>query len=300
MTAKLESANPDLSKTAPNFSVVNLSVITALALFIVVSLVYTANSQAFLSANSSTMLSVVSLILVLGGVFSLAWGALSYLRIEQRIIPSKDGQSKIQWRTGKIISDAFFQNKKIVILSAVIYGLFFAQIDGILVYQPGVDFASQYLVSTPSSFVEFCCGPPGYVPVGLVYFPAQHLGLQLIPISILTMILVSVLVGLNVSLLYSSIKQTRTDRYLTPSPGSGKKFATGALGASLGLFAGCPTCAAAFFLSMIAGSGSTAFSAVVSQYQLLIVGLSIPLLFFSIVYQARNLKDFLTGCSTGI
>jgi hypothetical protein len=299
MTVKTESANQDFSKMTSNFSAVKLSVITALILFMFVNLFYYANSQSFLSANSSPTLSVVSLILLLGGAFSLSWGALTYLRIERRIVPAADGQSKIPWRTGRIISDALFRNSKVVIFSALIYGVFFALIDGILVYQPSVNFASQYLVSSPSSFVEFCCGPPGYVPVGLVYFPAQHLGLQLIPISILTMILVSVLVGLNVSLLYSSIKQTRTVPG-TSSPASGRKFAGGALGASLGLFAGCPTCAAAFFLSMIAGSGSTVFSAVVSQYQLLIVGLSIPLLFFSIIYQARNLKNFLAGCSTGI
>jgi hypothetical protein len=297
MTAKIETAK-EQREVAADFSGVKFSVITAFALFIVANLLYATNEQAFLSANSSLLFSLVSLVLVLGGAIALSWGAFSYLRIESRAAPTADEESKIQWPTGKIISDALLRHKRIVVFSALIYGVFFALIDGILVYQPGVDFASQYLVSSPSSFVEYCCGPPGYIPVGLVYLPAQHLGIQLIPISILTMILVSVLVGLNVSLLYSSVKQTRAGQY--GGMASGKKFAGGALGATLGLFAGCPTCAAAFFLSMIAGSGSTVFSAVVAQYQLLIVAISIPLLFFSIFYQARNLKNFLVGCPTRV
>ena len=225
---------------------------------------------------------------------------LAYLRAEGQRPTSTDEQSRIQRPLGKIISDVLFHRKKVIALAAIVYGIFFGFIDGIFVYQPGVDFASQYFVTTPTALVEYCCGPPGYIPVGLVYFPQQHFGIQLIPISVLTMILVSMLVGLNVALLYSAVKQTRTNRFTQNSASSGKKFPGGAVGAALGLFAGCPTCAAAFFLSMVAGSGSTTFSTVISEYQPVIIGLSVPLLFLSILYQAKNLRTILIGCPTGI
>ncbi len=298
MTTKIKDADQKRTSSPPSFQTAKICAISALALFTIVNFLYASNRASFLSENSSNGLSVITLILLLGGSGFLCLAAGSYLKNEERASPSSDDQSRIQWPLGKIISDAFFHHKKVIAISAIIYAIFYAFIDGILVYQPGVDFASQYFVNTPTALVEYCCGPPGYIPVGLVYFPQQHFGVELIPISVLTMILVSLLVGLNVSLLYSAVKQTTDNRSLGAS--SGKKFAGGAIGAVLGLFAGCPTCAAAFFLSMIAGSGATAFSAVVSEYQPVIIGLSVPLLFLSILYQAKNLRTILLGCTSGI
>ena len=171
--------------------------------------------------------------------------------------------------------------------------------DAILIYQPTVDFPSAYGVANPSAFVETCCGPPGYIPVGLVYFPAQHFGIQLIPISVLIMVLVSLLVGVNVSLIVVSVRKTRSLKQESKVSPQFRKSSLmgGALGAAFGLFAGCPTCAAVFFLSMIAGSGATAFSLVISQYQPVIIVLSIPLLLGSIFWQAKSIRTILLGCT---
>jgi len=296
MTQKITNNREETEKSHPGFLGTKVYVVAALGAFTGANLLYGTNRASFLSANSSEAYSILSFGLLLLGAVLLSLGSVSYLQAERWTEPSIDGKSRLKWRLGKIISDSLFLQKKVVAVSAVVYALFFAFVDGILVYQPGVDFASQYLVSKPSVIIETCCGPPGYVPVGLIYLPAQHFGIQLIPISIFTMVLVSLLVGLNVSLLNTAVKQTKSKEVLIDTS-MGKRFAGGALGAALGLFAGCPTCAAAFFLSMIAGSGATAFSALVSEFQPVIIGLSIPLLLVSIIFQAKNVRNFLFGCS---
>ncbi|MDA4130917.1 MAG: hypothetical protein OK457_09115, partial [Thaumarchaeota archaeon] len=277
MTTEITSTDTQTVSGLPNFLVTKISIISGLGVFTLVNLLYAFNKSSFLSGDSRPILPIFSLFLFALGAGFMALGAISYLRTERGTAPSVDAESRLRWRLGKIISEALFLHKKLFVISAALYAVFFAFIDGIFVYQPSVDFASQYSISSPKAFVEYCCGPPGYVPVGLVYFPAQHFGIQLIPISVFTLVLVSTLVGFNVSLLYSAVKQTSFSKNPSGLTSSGTKF-VGALGAGLGLFAGCPTCAAAFFLSMIAGSGATAFSVIISQYQPLIIGLSLPLL----------------------
>jgi hypothetical protein len=72
------------------------------------------------------------------------------------------------------------------------------------------------------------------------------------------------------------------------------------LGAAFGLFAGCPTCAATFFISMIAGTGATALSTLISSYQPLVVAVTVPLLFFSIFWQAKSIGIILQGCNSKV
>ena len=193
----------------------------------------------------------------------------------------------MHWPLGRIISDAIFLQKKLFVSATAIYALVFALLDGILVYQPNVNFAIDYAVNSPTWRVATCCGTPAYVPVGLLYLPAQHLGVELFPLSVLLMLIVSVLVGLNVALIVKALRLSRSQNT--------KGAAGSVLGAAFGLFAGCPTCAAAFFLSMIAGTGATAFSAIIAEYQPLIVALTLPLLTFSIYLPGKKHRNYPAG-----
>ncbi len=212
-----------------------------------------------------------------------------------------DSKSRVMKSLGTTVAETIFQNGRIISIASIVYGAIFAFLDGILIYQPSVNFASAYGITSPSFVVEYCCGPPGYVPAGQAYFPAEHFGIQLIPASILMMLLVSTLVGVNVAFLITSIRSSQPMRNLQIFGSSASlnrtSFLGGAAGATFGVFAGCPTCAAAFFLSMIAGSGATAFSLTISEFQPVIILVSIPLLFGFIIWQARGLRKILTGCS---
>ncbi len=278
-----------------SYSVPKLAVVSGAAFVAAGNLFYVMNIDRFYSFPPSLVYPIVSLIFVSLSAISLAVATISYLRIESKISPAEDEDSKVvNWRIGRIIADAFFREKKIVIPATVLYAFLFALLDGILIYQPGVNFSVAYAVSGPTWRVVACCGLPGYIPVGLLYLPAQHIGLQLIPLSIMIMILVSTLVGLNLSLLYKAFRQLRSEKVSS----SGKKGITpGAFGVLFGLFAGCPTCAAAFFLSMMAGTGATAFSVLIAEYQPLIIALTVPLLLASIYWQAKSIRTLLQGCA---
>jgi len=283
-----------------NYLGAKLSLASALSFFIALNVVYAENKSAFLTSNSSPFYPILSLVLLCSGLILILCGALSFLEAERKRPVSVDGKSRVIWSIGRIISGAFFQHGRIIAISGIVYGAFFAFVDGILIYQPTVDFHSAYGFASPAALVETCCGPPGYIPVGLVYFPAQHFGIQLIPMSAAIMVLVSLLVGVNVSLIVMSVRRTKSLKLesTSDSPQLPKSsFMGGALGAVFGLFAGCPTCAAVFFLSMIAGSGATAFSLVISQYQPVIIALSIPLLLASIIWQAKSIRTIMLGCS---
>jgi hypothetical protein len=300
LSENISNGQKHVDNLTQNYLGAKLSVVTSLPLFIALNVIYAENKSAFLTSNSSPFYPDLSLILLSAGSILILYGVLSFLRAERKRPMYADGKSRVGWSIGRIISDAFFQHAGVIALAGIVYGVFFAFVDGILIYQPTVDFHSAYGFASPGALVETCCGPPGYIPVGLVYFPAQHFGVQLIPISVVIMMLVSFLVGVNVSLIVMSVRKSKSlkQESTNDSPQFRKSsFMGGALGAAFGLFAGCPTCAAVFFLSMIAGSGATAFSLVISEYQPVIIALSIPLLLASIIWQARSIRTILHGCS---
>lgn len=276
-----------------------VSLLLALILFTGMNLVYSENRADFQTSDSSIVYPDFTLILLILGSALICTSVISFLRVEAKKPANVDPGSRMSKGIGGIVAETIFKNRRIISIVAIGYGLIFAFLDGILIYQPTVDFAYTYGVLRTTSVVENCCGPPGYVPVGLVYFPAQHFGILLIPISVLTMILVSILVGVNFVMLVTSIEKSRYVRVgkegVPFRVGNGSLLG-GTVGAAFGVFTGCPTCAAAFFLSMIAGSGATAFSLTISKFQPVIVLLSIPLLIASILWQARSIRTFLLGC----
>lgn len=243
------------------------------------------------SSNGSfqNVLVFTSLLIIVAAAIAVTSSASYYIQT-RREIAIAESDSEVQWSLGSILSGAFFERRKIMLSATLVYAIFFAFLDAIFVYQPNVDFATAYVVNGPTWRVVMCCGPPGYVPVGLLYLPSIHFGLQLIPLSLMLMILVSTLVGLNVTLLHQSYSLSRPAR-------SSRGFFGSVAGAGLGLFVGCPTCAATFLLSMVAGTGSLAFAGLVFAYQPLIAAITIPLLLFSVLWQANSIKTMLRGCA---
>lgn len=174
-------------------------------------------------------------------------------------------------------------------ISSLLYGLFYSFITSIIVYQPEVNFSEAYLAKIPSILVAPCCGPPLYVPITTVYL-TEHLGLLLIPLSLILLFIVSALVGLNLTL--------TTFAYRNHLKKGGKGL-FGGIGAIVGLFTGCPTCAGLFFANIVGGAGATAFATLLSYYQPLFIGLSIPVLLATPFLISRSLsKVFTEGCIT--
>ncbi len=169
----------------------------------------------------------------------------------------------------------------------MLYGLFYSAITGLIVYQPEVNFSEAYLAKIPSILVVPCCGPPLYAPTTTVYL-TEHLGLLLIPLSLILLIIVSTLVGLNLTLT-SFAYRNRLKK--------GGKGLFGGVSAIVGLFTGCPTCAGLIFANIVGGAGATAFATLLSYYQPLFIGVSIPVLLATPFLILRSLsKVYTEGC----
>lgn len=276
-----------------DYRTVKISVLLGIVLYSADNFFYAANRAAFNNQYSSPEYAYISLFIFALASSFIGFSASSFLRVQRLNVRSDNNEKATGWHLGEIVSDALSHQKRLFFSAIVVYALFFAFLDGILIFQPGVNFFTSYVVHGVTWRVETCCGLPGNIPVGLLYLPAQHIGVELIPSSVILMILVSVMVGLNACLLYRAYNLSRTQRVSSAN----KATIGGVVGAAFGLFVGCPTCAAAFFLSTIAGAGAMGFSAFISASQPFIAAISLPLLFFSIVWQARSIKTILKGCS---
>jgi hypothetical protein len=141
----------------------------------------------------------------------------------------------------------------------------------------------------PKYNLIICCNSLGYVPM-IILSVNSNFSFLIIPINFLLGIVISILVGMNVTFNIFLLKQIKS---LKLSKRSFFSF----LGMSSGLFVGCPTCAGSFFYSLAGFSSIITFS-YLSVYQIIFVVISIPLLTLSIVIMAKVLKKrYVESCS---
>jgi hypothetical protein len=156
-----------------------------------------------------------------------------------------------------------------------------------IVYRPDVDFAQFPGLVFPSIHLDQLFGAPLYVPEVTVFL-SNHFALLLIPLTLVLMVVISLLVGLNLALslfAYESIGRR------------GFRSWGGRLGAVVGLFTGCPTCAGLYFFSSVGGSGAVSFAVALNYYQPLFMALSVPVLLISPFLISRSLsKVYRDGC----
>lgn len=168
--------------------------------------------------------------------------------------------------------------RKIFIITFIGYGIFFSLVSGTLVYQPEVNFITHYGATIPSGFVSPCCDEPGYMPKIIVYL-TEHVGLQIIPINLVLQVVVSYLVGLNTSIAVSA--------YTISKKGRGAS----SIGAAVGLFIACPTCAGTFLSVFIGTASGIALSIALTQLQTAFIAISIPVLLATPIIMARKLRN---------
>jgi hypothetical protein len=177
--------------------------------------------------------------------------------------------------------------RRYFLASALLYGLFYAVITSMVVYQPTVDFAQAYGVQVPSVQVTPLRAAPLFTPVVTVYL-VNHVGILLIPLTVLLLVATSVLVGLNFALAGFGFDSR--------ARGAGRGW-VGGIGALVGLFTGCPTCAGLFFANFLGGAGAVSFATLLGYYQPAFILLGIPVLLASPYLTSRSLsKVFRDGC----
>ena len=209
---------------------------------------------------------------------SIIYGAYTIFRAEQ--MRSAGNNSLISFITGAFADRSYW---KIMAVAAIGYGVFFGFLSQILVYRADVSFTEEGL-TVPSVDMIPCCAAPGYMPMLTVYI-TDHFLILVIPINVILAAVVSALVGLNVAL---SVFAYRLKRSL-----QAKTSIAAGIGATSGLFVGCPTCAGSLFSALvgigIAGAGTSA--SVLAPFQTLFIAASIPALVAAPFLIARGIRS---------
>ncbi len=234
-------------------------------------------------SHELTELAYGMLAIITASMASILYGAYIIFRSQQMrtAVGAGTGRSLISFITNA------FSNRKywaIMVVAAISYGIFFGFLSQILVYRPDVSFTERG-IRVPSIDLTPCCGAPGYMPMSAVYI-TDHFLILIIPINVILAIVVSLLVGFNVAL---STFAFRLKKSLQP-----KTSLAAGIGATSGLFIGCPTCAGSLISAMlgigVAGAGGTTASAFAGLQTLLIVA-SIPALIVAPFLSARSIRS---------
>jgi hypothetical protein len=182
-----------------------------------------------------------------------------------------------------IFAAAFVNSRysRLLLVSSSVYGIFYAFASGIIVFQPAFSFSEVYRVGIPSLAIATCCGPVGQTPQVVAYL-TQHLGLLLIPLNLLLLFSISWLVGLNTSFASFALS------FRTKNATMGW---SGGIGAFIGLFTSCPTCAGLAFISLLGGTSTLSASFFLGTLQTLFVFVSIPILIATPLVSARSLRN---------
>ncbi len=211
---------------------------------------------------------------------------LSLLFVGYGIYRIFKAEQRLETNTNSLMSyitAAFLDNKywKVMAISAIIYGIFFGFLSQIFIYRYDISFSEQG-ITVPSVNVIPCCNMPGYVPM-LTVFPTDHFLIMIIPINIILAVIVSVLVGFNISLALYAFK-------LEKAQNTKRVSFVGSVGAISGLFVGCPTCAGSLF-SMLLGYSLGTTMAVLAPFQTLFILISIPSLILAPFLIGRRIRS---------
>ena len=212
---------------------------------------------------------------------SMVYGAYVIFRSEHIRNALGPTNSLISFITGAFSDRNYW---KIMIIAAIGYGIFFGFLSQILVYRADVSF-NEKGIKVPSLDLIPCCAAPGYMPIATVYI-TDHFLILIIPLNVILATIVSLLVGFNVAL---SIYAFRLKKSLQT-----KTSLAAGIGATSGLFVGCPTCAGSLISALlgigIAGAGGTSAS-VLAPFQTLFIAASVPALVVAPFLIGRGIRS---------
>lgn len=225
-------------------------------------------------------MAVATYVILFTSFGAIGWGFYKYYKSK---IENPDSS------VSSIISNALNNKraKRIFVLSAIGYGIFFGLTSGVILYKPDIN-ATDYGFPTPPHIeLSPCCDLPGYMPMIFAFF-TEHVGLQIVPLNLVLLVAVSFLVGLNFSLSATTFAAAK----------SAGKFGT--FGALTGLFVGCPTCAGtAFTLLFGLGASATGITLFLTSYeaqlQTIFIAISIPVLIATPYIMARKIRKEQNG-----
>ena len=189
----------------------------------------------------------------------------------------------------RILSRALNDNRSIWTfgISSLFYGLLFAAISGTIIFRPGSTFSNAYGVSVPSMIPVVCCGSLGQTPQ-LVLYITQQFAVLIVPLNLVLLVIISWLVGINGALAAYAFENR---------PPSNAKWLVG-LGATVGLFTACPTCAGLFTLTSFGLSATVFGTLALGSLQTIFIMVTLPILLFTLVLSSKSIER--AHCATDI
>ena len=229
-------------------------------------------------ARQLSSLAYAILAITAASMASMVYGGYHIFRSEQ--MRTAGSNSLISFITGAFANRKYW---KIMAAAAIGYGIIFGLLSQILVYRPDISLTEKG-IKVPSVDLTPCCAAPGYMPMLTVYI-TDHFLILVIPVNVILAAVVSGLVGFNVAL---SIFAYRLKKMMHASTSL-----AGGVGATCGLFVGCPTCAGSIFSALIgvgiAGTGTSA--SVLAPFQTIFIAASIPALIIAPFMIARSIRS---------
>ena len=227
------------------------------------------------------------LVITAASMASIAYGAYVIFRSEHIRTALGPTNSLISFITGAFSNRNYW---KLMIVAAIGYGIFFSFLSQIIVYRADVSFTEKG-INVPSLDLIPCCAAPGYMPMVTLYI-TDHFLILIIPLNVILATIVSLLVGFNVAL---SIFAFRFKKSLLQT----KTSLAAGIGATSGLFVGCPTCAGSLISALlgigVVGAGGASAS-VLAPFQTVFIAASIPALVVAPFLTARSIR-YASSCN---
>ncbi|HEX2556806.1 MAG TPA: hypothetical protein VHK86_00655 [Nitrososphaera sp.] len=209
---------------------------------------------------------------------AVVYGSYTIFRSEQ--MRSAGSGSLVSLITSAFADKGYW---KIMAVAAIGYGIFFGFLSQILVYRADVSFTEKG-ITVPSVDLIPCCNAPGYMPMLTTYF-TDHFLILIIPVNVILAAVVSLLVGFNAALSVFAFRLRKSLKVSTSIAGG--------VGATCGLFVGCPTCAGSILSALlgvgVAGAGTSA--SILAPFQTLFIAASIPALVIAPFLIARSIRS---------
>jgi hypothetical protein len=267
-----------ISLRSSGFRIVFLGLFSLILAFIIYGRLTTPSGEQPVMITPYLMnLAIATFTIIFVSMLFVGYGIYRIFKAEQRLTANTNSLMSY-------ITAAFLDNKywKMMAIFAIVYGIFFGFLSQIFIYRYDVSFSEQGII-IPSVNVIPCCNLPGYVPM-LTAFPTDQFLIMIIPINIILAVIVSVMVGFNISLALYAFN-------LQKSQQNTKRMSfVGSLGAITGLFVGCPTCAGSLF-SMLLGYSVGTTMAVLAPLQTLFILISIPSLILAPFLIGRGIRS---------
>ena len=200
-----------------------------------------------------------------------------YLVVKYSIVATPNKLSLLSYAARIFEKRSYF---RLLIISSMLYGLFFAYLTRILIYIP-TEVSLDDAINFPSFALTLCCGSPGYFPMATIRL-TENLSVLLIPLNLILAVSVSLLVGFNIVLNVYALQLARAQARR-------KISAVSTMGALSGLFIGCPTCAGGLF-SAILGFGTGTAVSILAPFQTLFILMSLPVLVLTSILLLRNVR----------